>query len=117
MGITFKFFSIFISLFFLCYIFYIFKKNLVRGESVILWFLIGLLILSVPLAEDWYDKFAEYVGLSRAPDLIFLALIGICISYIFVINLQIQKLNRNLEKLVSSVSIIDEEVERLKNER
>ena len=70
--------------------------------------------MSVPFAEEWYAKFAEYVGLSRAPDLIFLTLIGICLSYILVLTVQIQKLNRNLEKLVSSVSIIDDEVERLK---
>ena len=114
MGITFKLFSIFVSLFFIFYILYIFKKNLVRGESVILWIFIGLLLLSVPLSEDWYDKFAEYVGLSRAPDLIFIVLIGLCLSYIFVLTVQIQKLNRNIERLVSSVSIIDNEVDRLK---
>ena len=111
MGFTFSVVAICLALGFFAYMVYVLRTNLVRGGFVVPWFLIGLVFLSIPLAESFYVRIAHFLGLARAPDMVFILVIGFCLGYIFLLTVRLQKLAYAVETLVSHVAVLEAELE------
>ena len=111
MGIKIRIISFIIGLIFFLFILKFIKKNSFRPSYAFLWLLISFFLLSIPIAEPLYRWIAySLIGLTDARHIIYIALIGFLLVYVFYLTIKISRMNDQIQELISYTAILEKEM-------
>ena len=115
MGIKIKILSFIIGLVFFLFVLQFIKKNSFRPSYAFLWLMVSFFLLSVPIAEPFYRWIAySLIGLTDARHIIYIALIGFLLVYVFYLTIKISRMNDQIQELISYTAILEKEIKEKK---
>lgn len=117
MGIVMKTLLIITGLGFFIFVLLFVRKNSFRPSYAVLWIFISMFLISIPLFESFYSWLASSVMLMKdARNIIYIALIGFLLVYIFYLTIRITRMSDQIQKLISLTAISETKINRLKKE-
>ena len=117
MGIKIKILSFIIGLIFFIFILRFVKKNSFRPSYATLWVIFSLFLISIPILEFFYRWIAvSVIGITDARHIIYIALIGFLLIYIFYLTTKISQMSDQIHELISFTAILGNEIKSKKNE-
>ena len=112
MGIKIQIISLVLGLVFLYFVFRFVKKNTFRPSYAFMWILIALFLASIPLLEKFYKWIAtNLIGISDARHIIYVALIGFLLTYVFYLTIRISSMNDQIQELISHTAMLEKEID------
>lgn len=118
MGLKIKLLASLIGLIFFLFILKSIKKNSFRPSYAALWFFISLFLLSISVAEPLYRWIAySLVGITDARHIIYVALIGFLLIYVFYLTIKISIMNDQIQELISYTAILEKEINEKKDDQ
>ncbi len=117
MGIEIKLITLCLGLIFLFNILRSLRKNLFKPSYALLWILVSSFLISIPILEPVYKFIAtDIIGISDARHIIYIVLIGFLIVFNFNITSKISLLTDQVQKLISIVAILENEIKKRNEE-
>ncbi len=117
MGIKIKILSIVIGFIFLMFILINLRKKILNPSYSFFWFFLSLFLISIPFLEPVYKWIAsELIGIKDARHIIYIGIIGILLINVFYLTSKISVLSDRIQELISSLSVIEEDVKKDKDE-
>lgn len=111
MGIKIQIISLVLGLVFLYFVFRFVKKNTFRPSYAFMWILIAFFLASIPLLEKFYKWIAtNLIGISDARHIIYVALIGFLLTYVFYLTIRISSMNDQIQELISYTAMLEKEI-------
>ncbi len=111
MGLKIQIISLVLGLVFLYFVFRFVKRNTFRPSYAFMWILIAFFLASIPALEKFYKWIAtNLIGISDARHIIYVALIGFLLVYIFHLTVRISKMNDQVQELISYTAILEKEI-------
>lgn len=99
-----------VGLSFFLFVLSVMKRSAFRPSYAFLWLCISLFLLSVPVFEAFYRWLAITVlGLDAATYLVFIALIGFLMVYVFFLTIRITQMADKVQALISYTAILEKE--------
>ena len=90
------------------------KKNTLKPSYTFLWFLVSSFLVSIPTAEPLYQWVAtSLVGIIDTRHIIYIALIGFMLIYIFYLTIKLSKLSDQVQELISFTAILENRQNRI----
>lgn len=106
-----KILSFVMGLVFFAFILSFVKKNAMRSGYVVLWLAVCSFLLSIPVFENAYRWIAySVVGIVDARHIIYIALISFLLVYSFYVTLKISQMSDQIQELISSLAILENQV-------
>lgn len=116
MGLHVKFWVFILVLVFLFFVLRALKNNVMRPSNSVLWIAISVFLLSIPIFEQFYKWLAVHVfGLADARHIIYIALIGFLLVYVFYLTRLVSRLTDQMQRLLGMVAILENDIEILKS--
>jgi len=107
MGFKIKIIAMVMGLLFLFSVLMALRKKNFQPTNAILWILIALFLLSVPIIEPFYRWVAyEIIGIGDARHIIYVALIGFLLAYVFYITVRLNNVSDRVQELISELAIL-----------
>ena len=111
MGIKIKILAFVIGLIFFIFVLRSLKRNFMRPTYAFLWIVISVFLLSISVLEPLYKWIAVYViGIVDARHIIYVALIGFLLVYIFHLTGKISQMSDQIQVLISHTAILEKEL-------
>lgn len=88
-------------------LFFSIRKGYVRGGFVVLWAMVGLLTLTLPLLDRFYQRLAGMIGLNYAIDMLYMAVILFLLIYVFYITYKLQRLIDAIDIILARLAIAE----------
>lgn len=106
-----KILSFVMGLFFFGFVLSFVKRNAMRSGYVVLWFTVCFFLISIPLFDNVYRWIAySVVGIIDARHIIYIALISFLLIYSFYVTLKISQMSDQIQELISSLAILENQV-------
>lgn len=105
------------------FVFFIFiwsmiRKRTFRPSYAFWWLLISLFLLSISIFEKVYKYIAtEVIGLNDARHIIYIILIGFLLSFVFYLTTFVNKMNDQIQELISSNAILESRINKLESKK
>jgi hypothetical protein len=112
MGLEVKILAVCVGFGFLLFVLISIRRNMLRPSFAVLWISISFFLLSIPLLEPLYKSLANVVGISDARHVIYIALIGFLLVYVFYLSLRISCMSDRIQILLSQLAIVECELDR-----
>jgi len=117
MGVKIKIFAFVIGIIFFIFVFRFIKKSTFPPSFAVLWIGITLFLVSIPVFEGFYQWIAySIIGISDARNIIYIAILGFLLIYIFYITTKLSRMSDQIQELISSNSILENKIDKIKNE-
>jgi len=111
MGIKIKILAFVIGLFFFAFVLRSLKRNFIRPTYAFLWIMMSLFLLSISVLEPFYKWIAvNVIGIIDARHIIYVALIGFLLVYIFHLTGKISQMSDQIQVLISHTAILEKEL-------
>ena len=81
------------------------KKHKIPGRTTLFWFLIWFAVLVVVFATPFIDALSRPIGVGRGIDMVVYIAVLILFYMVFQLNMKIDKLEREITKLVREISL------------
>ncbi|MBI4698622.1 MAG: DUF2304 domain-containing protein [Nitrospirae bacterium] len=107
-------FLIAIAIVFALFIFRQLKKKKLDEKYTILWFLIAIIIITLPLLSPLIDKMAYLSGFNYPPTVLFVVVILIILMIILHYSIDLTKLKRQNHLLAQELAIQENEINKLR---
>ncbi len=115
MGIKIKILAFIIGFIFFLFILRFIKRNSFPPAFAVLWIGISLFLISIPAFEGFYQWLTySVIGIIDARHIIYIALIGFLLIYVFHLTTKISRMSDQIQELISSNAIIENRLESLK---
>ncbi len=113
MGIVMKTLLIVTGLGFFIFVFLFVRKNSFRPSYAVLWIFISMFLISIPLFESFYSWIASSVIFMKdARNIIYIALIGFFLVYIFYLTIRITRMSDQIQELISFTAILEAKIKK-----
>lgn len=113
MGLKIKMLALLVGLGFFFFVFRSVQRNAMRPAYAVLWIMMGLFLVSISVAEPLYQWLAfSVIGIADARHVVYAALIGFLMVYVFYLTQKISKMGDLLQVLLSQVAILEDELQR-----
>lgn len=110
MGLRIKILAFFVGIAFFLFVLRSIKRNGMRPSYAVLWMVMALFLISVPALEPLYQWIAGPVlGIIDARHVIYMALIGFLMVYVFYLTLKICQMSDRIQELISYTAIMETE--------
>jgi hypothetical protein len=114
MGLRITLIAFIIGLSFLTLILRQIRRTRISPAAATLWLCVALFLLSVSVFEGVYKWFALHIiGITDARHVIYVAIIGFLMTYVFYLTSVITAMNDQVQNLISCLAILEERVDRL----
>lgn len=111
MGIKIKILAFIIGLIFFYFVLRFIKKNAFRPTYAFLWISISTFLISIPLLEPFYKWIAvSALGIEDARHIIYIALIGFLLIYVFYLTSRISQMSDQIQVLISHSAMLEKEI-------
>ena len=113
-----RFFIIILSFVVLAVVINFIRKKKLRVDYAILWVITGLVLIILPLINNYLDRFAYSIGVYYPPALIYVFAILFIIMILLDFSIRISKLSEQNKNLIQDLGILREKVKEMeKKER
>ena len=117
MGVRIILISTVVGLIFFVFILRLIKKNTIRPSYAVLWIGISLFLVSIPVFEFFYKWIAvSLIGLVDARHIIYIALIGFLLIYVFYLTTKMSQMSDRIQELISFTAILENKLSRKSDE-
>lgn len=90
------------------------KKKRLDEKYTVFWFLIALLLITLPMLSPIIDKIAFLFGFKYPPTLIFLIVILILIVKLLHYSMELSRLSKQNQMIAQKLAIQENEIDRIK---
>ncbi len=88
------------------------NRTRINAAAATLWLCVALFLLSISVLEGPYRWFAVHViGIADARHVIYVALIGFLMTYVFYLTSLITMMNDQIQNLISYVAILEQRMD------
>ncbi len=114
MGLKIKVLALLIGVGFLYFVLRSIQRNTMRPAYAVLWTMMALFLVSVSVLEPFYRWIAgSVIGIVDARHVIYIALIGFLMVYVFYLTQKISRMSDQIQVLLSQLAIVEEEVRKV----
>jgi hypothetical protein len=104
-----------VGLVFFLFVLSVLRSRAFRPSFAFLWLCISVFLLSVPLFEGFYRWLAiNVLGLDAATYLVFIAVIGFLMVYVFFMTIRMTQMADKVQALISYTAILEKELNDLR---
>jgi hypothetical protein len=108
MGLKIKLIAFALGLVFFCVVLRNVKRNTFRPSYAVLWLGMSLFLLSIAVLEPLYKWIAtSVIGILDARHIIYIALIGFLLVYVFFLTSMVTRLSNQVLQLISAVAVLE----------
>jgi len=108
MGLKIKLIAFALGLVFFCVVLRNVKRNTFRPSYAVLWLGMSLFLLSIAVLEPLYKWIAtSVIGILDARHIIYIALIGFLVVYVFFLTSTVTRLSNQVLQLISAVAVLE----------
>jgi hypothetical protein len=112
MGLKIKFLAVLVGVAFFLLVLSRIKKNTFNPSYSVLWISISLFLISIPVLEGMYVWLAySAIGLVDARHIIYIALIGFLLIYVFYLTSKITQMSDKIQQLIAFTAILQTEMD------
>ncbi len=84
------------------------RKNVLRPSFALLWLLMALVLMTIPLFEEFYRWVAcTLVGFNDARHVIYILLIGFLLVYVLLLTIKISQMQKYIHELISCTAVTE----------
>jgi|Deesub1362B_J571_1020462.scaffolds.fasta_scaffold03420_2 hypothetical protein len=117
MGLKIKVLAFIIGLIFFGFVLRSLRKNVMRPSYAFLWICMSLFLLSISVLEPLYKWISvNIIGIVDARHIIYIALIGFLLVYVFYLTGRISQMSDQIQILISQTSILEQEIKDLRKQ-
>ena len=117
MWIRIKLLSLIIGFIFFLLVLRSVKRNTFRPPYAVLWIGICIFLVSIPVFEVVYKWIAVHlIGILDARHVIYVALIGFLLIYVFYLTIKLSKQSDQIQELISTVSYLENKLRKKKDD-
>jgi hypothetical protein len=112
MGLRIELFAILVGAGFLYFVLRSIQRNSMRPAYAFLWTLVSLFLLSISMFEHVYQWVAASMGIVDTRHIIYIALIGFLLVYVFYLTQKLSKLSDQIQIMLAHLAIVEDELRR-----
>ncbi len=89
------------------------KRKKLDERYAILWFLVGILVIALPIFIPIFDKLSHLIGIVYPPALLFVSAILVLLIISLHYSIELTKLNKQNYVLAQKLAILENEIKKL----
>lgn len=95
------------SVFFMATFIYFIRHKAIKPAYSFLWFLIGVLMLSVVVFEKFFKEIANFLDVPDASFLVIVGVIFFLLAYVLYLSIKLSEVSDKIQELISHVAILN----------
>ncbi|MCD4651260.1 MAG: DUF2304 domain-containing protein [Candidatus Cloacimonetes bacterium] len=116
MGWIFKGLTFFFGAFFFLIVLRTIKRNLIGPSLAVMWIIVSIFLFTISIFEGFYHWISyQILGIHGAQNMIFSILIGFLFLFILYLSIKITQLHTQIQKMISTIAILEKEIQDNKN--
>ena len=112
MPLSFKILALLCGMSFFSVCAYLLRRKSMNPFYSCLWFVIGLLMISVVLFEKFYKGIADLMHIRDASFLVLVGVIFFLLAYVLHLSIKISDISSRTQELISHVAILEREADK-----